>query len=121
MQEPHSESLANYADLRRHYILRNSAKSQLRARMHAPPGETGKWLQTVVRGYFQYRGVPGNRRVLASFRWALARHWRRSLRRRGQKRRISWGRFYRLLDAHLPRPRCCHPFPSVRFAATHPR
>ena len=90
-------------------------KKQLWARMHAPPGETGKWLRTVVRGYFRYHGVPGNRRVLAGFRWALARHWRRSLRRRGQKRRISWGRFYRLLDAHLPQPRCCHPFPSVRF------
>ena len=96
-------------------------KSQLRARMHAPPGETGKWLRTVVRGYFQYHGVPGNRQMLAGFRWALARHWRRTLRRRGQKRRISWGRFYRLLDAYLPQPRCCHPFPSVRFAVTHPR
>ena len=96
-------------------------KKQLWVRMHAPPGETGKWLRTVVRGYFQYHGVPGNRRVLGGFRWALARHWRRSLRRRGQKRRISWGRFYRLLDAYLPQPRCCHPFPSVRFAVTHPR
>ncbi len=96
-------------------------KSQLRARMHARPAETGKWLRTVVRGYFQYHGVPGNQQMLAGFRWALARHWRRTLRRRGQKRRISWGRFYRLLDVYLPLPRCCHPFPSVRFAVTHPR
>ena len=96
-------------------------KDQLRARMHARPAETGKWLRTVVRGYFQYHGVPGNRHMLASFRWALARHWRRSLWRRGQKGRMSWGRFYRLLDAYVPRPRCCHPFPSVRFAAMHPR
>ncbi len=80
-----------------------------------------QWLRRVVRGYFQYHGVPGNRRVPASFRWALARHWRRTLRRRGQKGRMSWGRFCRLLDAYLPRPRCCHPFPSVRFAVTHPR
>ena len=96
-------------------------KKQLWARMHAPPGETGKWLRTVVRGYFQYHGVPGNRQMLAGFRWALARHWRRTLRRRGQKRRISWGRFSRLLDMYVPRPRCCHPFPSVRFAVRHPR
>ena len=96
-------------------------KKQLWVRIDAPPGETGKWLRTVVRGYFQYHGVPGNRQMLAGFRWALARHWRRTLRRRGQKRRISWGRFYRLLDAYLPQPRCCHPFPSVRFAVTHPR
>ena len=60
-------------------------KRQLWARIDAPPGETGQWLRTVVRGYFQYHGVPGNRHVLASFRWALARHWWRSLRRRGQK------------------------------------
>ena len=105
---------------------REEIKDQLRARMHARPAETGKWPRTVVRGYFQYHGfqysrVPGNRRMLAGFRWALARRWRRSLWRRGQKGRISWGRFYRLLDAYVPRPRCCHPFPSVRFAAMHLR
>ena len=49
-------------------------KSQLRARIDAPPGETGQWLRTVVRGYFPYHGVPGNQRMLAGFRWALARH-----------------------------------------------
>ncbi len=96
-------------------------KNQLRARIDAPPGETGKWLRRVVRGYFPYHGAPGKRRMLAGFRWALARHWRRTPRRRGQKGRISWGRFYRLLDAYLPRPRCCHPFPSMCFAVTHPR
>ncbi len=96
-------------------------KSQLRARMHARPADTGKWLRTVVRGYFPYHGVPGNQHMLAGFRWALARHWRHTLRRRGQKGRISWGRFSRLLDEYVPRPRCCHPFPSVRFAVTHPR
>ena len=31
-------------------------KKQLWARIDAPPGETGKWLRTVVRGYFQYHG-----------------------------------------------------------------
>ena len=47
-------------------------KSQLRARMQAPPGETGKWLRTVVRGYFQYHGAwretGGSWRVFAG-RW----------------------------------------------------
>ena len=96
-------------------------KKQLRARMHASPSETGEWLRRVVRGYFQYHGVPGNRRTLQGFCWALARHWRRTLRRRGQKRRMSWSRFYRLPACYLPPPRCCHPFPSVHFAASHPR
>ena len=28
---------------------------------------------------------------------------------------------YRLPACYLPPPRCCHPFPSVHFAASHPR
>ena len=67
------------------------------------------------------RVVQGNRHMLAGFRWALARHWLHTLRRRGQKGRTSWGRFYRLLDMYVQRPRCCQPFPSVRFAVTNPK
>ena len=96
-------------------------KQQLRRRMHAPVSETGKWLASVVRGYFQYYGVPGNHSTLDGFRWAVSRLWRRTLRRRSQQRRMSWRRFYQLLERYLPRVRCYHPFPSVRFAAKHPR
>lgn len=96
-------------------------KQQLRVRMHAPLRATGEWLRSVVLGYFRYHGVPGNLRTLAGFRQVALRLWLSTLRRRGQKGRMSWGRFYRLADRHLPKPRICHPFPSVRFAAMHPR
>ena len=43
-------------------------KKQLRARIDAPPGETGQWPRRVVRGYFPYHGMPGKRRMLAGFR-----------------------------------------------------
>ena len=34
-------------------------KQQLRARMHDPIVQTGKWLKLVVQGYFNYHAVPG--------------------------------------------------------------
>jgi hypothetical protein len=96
-------------------------KKQLRMRMHAPVRETGEWLRSVVLGYFHYHAVPGNLRTLAGFRQVALKLWLSTLRRRGQKGRMSWGRFYRLAGRYLPNPRICHPFPSVRFAAMHPR
>ena len=47
--------------------------------------------------------------------------WWRTLRRRSQKRRISWTRILELAQRWLPQPRALHPFPDARFAATHPR
>ncbi len=96
-------------------------KRQLKLRMHAPVREVGRWLRSVVSGYLRYPGVPGNVRVLAGFRRAVSWLWLRTLRRRSQKSRLSWRRFYELERRYLPLSRICHPFPSVRFAAKHPR
>jgi RNA-directed DNA polymerase len=55
---------------------------QLRLRLHDPVPQNGKWLQTVVQGYFNYCVVPGNLTSLGVFRdWVMALWWR-SLRRR---------------------------------------
>jgi hypothetical protein len=35
-------------------------KQQLRKRMHDPVRQTGRWLKSVVQGYFNYYAVPGN-------------------------------------------------------------
>jgi RNA-directed DNA polymerase len=35
-------------------------KLQLRLRKHEPVADTGKWLKSVVQGYFNYYAVPGN-------------------------------------------------------------
>jgi hypothetical protein len=35
-------------------------KQELRRRMHDPVLQTGKWLRSVVQGYFNYHAVPGN-------------------------------------------------------------
>jgi group II intron reverse transcriptase/maturase len=96
-------------------------KQQLRERMHDPVRQTGQWLKSIVQGHFLYYAVPGNIDSLSVFRNRLTGYWWRTLRRRSQKRRISWTRMLALADRWLPRPRVLHPYPADRFAATHPR
>jgi RNA-directed DNA polymerase len=96
-------------------------KQQLRQRMHEPVALTGKWLRSVVQGYFNYHAVPGNTESLCIFRYRVTRLWRQVLRRRGQKHHLSWARMVRLVDRWLPQPRVLHPYPRVRFDAIHPR
>jgi len=94
---------------------------QLRARMHDPVPQTGKWLRSVVQGYFNYYAVPGNLASLGVVRDRVIALWWRSLRRRSQRRSISWTRTLALAEKWLPQPRALHPFPDARFAATHLR
>jgi group II intron reverse transcriptase/maturase len=96
-------------------------KQQLRERMHDPVPQTGQWLQSIVRGYFNYYAVPGNLTSLGVFRDRVLALWWRTIRRRSQKHRINWTRLLMLAQRWLPQPRALHPFPDARFAATHPR
>jgi RNA-directed DNA polymerase len=98
-----------------------AVKQQLRIRMHAPVAETGKWLRSVVQGYFNYHAIPGNGKRLRAFRDGIRRLWRQVLRRRGQRRPWTWERFAAVASRWLPSPRILHPYPSVRFDAKHPR
>jgi RNA-directed DNA polymerase len=96
-------------------------KQELRRRMHWPIPEQGKWLRRVVRGYFNYHAVPTNGRLLKVFLHHVTDLWRRTLRRRSQKDRITWTRMTQLVNDWLPKPKILHPWPSDRFAVTHPR
>jgi len=96
-------------------------KAMLRRCMHEPIPEQGKWLGQVVRGYFNYHAVPTNGQALDAFRHHVTDLWRRTLRCRSQKDRITWERITQLVDAWLPKPIILHPWPSDRFAVTHPR
>ena len=42
-------------------------RQKLRERMHASVGDTVKWLQSVVRGYYPYHAVPGNQARMKAF------------------------------------------------------
>ena len=98
-----------------------TVKDQLRQRRYLPLPDQGKWLASVVRGHQAYYGVPGNYRAVHAFRTQVTRHWYQALRRRSQKNRLPWTRMNRIVTRWLPLTRIVHPFPEVRFAATHPR
>ena len=87
---------------------------KLRERMHAPVPVVGRWLGRVLRGHYQYYGVPGNYAALDSFRYQLLLRWRQTLRRRSQRTRLMWARLGYIVDRYLPRPRLHHPWPSMR-------
>jgi RNA-directed DNA polymerase len=96
-------------------------KQQLRQRMHEPVAKTGKWLKSVVQGYFNYHAVPGNTDSLRVFRFRVTRLWRQVLIRRSQRGYLNWARMRRLADRWIPMPRVLHPYPRVRFDAIHLR
>jgi group II intron reverse transcriptase/maturase len=96
-------------------------RAQLRKRLHGSIGNTVAWLQSVVRGYFQYHAIPGNQERLWAFRKDVLRMWLGQLRRRSQRSRWTWTRFQERPGALLPDLCIQHPYPDERFDATHPR
>ncbi len=94
-------SLADEIDRRKHHRVR----------------EQLAWLTSVLRGHFNYYGVPGNFSALKSFRHFVRRTWHRALQRRSQRAR--WTEAQR--DAFderfpLPRARITQAHPLTRFA-----
>ena len=90
-------------------------KIELRRRLNRPLPEVGKWLKTVLKGYFQYHAVPGNSLILWALRYQVGRLWFRALKRRSQCSRLTWERMERIIDRHIPPPRILHPYPGQRL------
>src|SRR3979411_1259226 len=94
-------------------------KQEMRRRMPQPIPEQGRWLGRVVRGYFNYHAVPTNGRALEVFRHHVTDLWRRTLRRRSQKDRMTWERMTQLGDARLPKPIIAHLQPVYAAAGLY--
>ena len=92
-------------------------KDQLERRRHQPIPEQGRWLAAVVRGHMAYYAVPGNTDAIGAFRTEVTRRWYQALRRRSQRKRITWERMNRIVSRWLPPARVMHPYPAARFAA----
>jgi group II intron reverse transcriptase/maturase len=88
-----------------------AVKIEMYRRMHTPIPEQGKWLAAVLRGYYQYYGVPFNSRSLWSFYYHIQCEWQRVLGRRSQLGKVTRERISRLSRKWLPFPRICHSFP----------
>ena len=92
------------------------------AAAHAPADPQAGAMAGAGRArYFNYHAVPTNARALDAFRHHVTDLWRRTLRRRSQKDRLTWERMTQLADAWLPKPIILHPWPSERFTVPHPR
>jgi RNA-directed DNA polymerase len=113
-------------------LRRQSRRDRLRAQLraireslwvnrHAPIDEQGSWLKHAMTGWFAYHAVPTNGPSLVLFRSTVRWHWRRALRRRGQRDKTAWAAINRLADRWLPKVRILHPWPNQRYAVTHPR
>ncbi len=94
---------------------------ELKRRRHDPMSEQGRWIRSVVRGYYNYYAVPGNTQALNRFRKQVARAWLRALRRRSHKgRNLTWARMQKLLNTWLLQPKILHPYPNQRLCVTNP-
>ncbi len=93
-------------------------RAKLRSKMHDTIPSVGKWLGSVLRGYFNYFAVPGNGPRMHSFRGEICRTWRRMLIRCSQRHCLSWERFRRLVSRYIPPYRNIHPYPNQRFRVT---
>ena len=100
--------------------LRRKAKEvreMLMRHRHKPVPEQGRWLRSVVQGFFNYHAVPGNGRALDGFRTQINRAWLRALRRRSQKgQKLNWHRMKRLIATWIPPAKVLHPYPNERLA-----
>ncbi len=96
-------------------------KASLKRRRHFPVPAQGRWLGSMLRGYFGYHAVPTNSAALPTFRTEAERHWMHSLRRRSQCHRMSWPRFRALAKKYLPDPRIQHAWPDPSLLVNHPR
>jgi hypothetical protein len=69
-----------------------SLKVELPWRINEKIATVGRWLGSVVRGYFNYFAVLDNLDTMGRFRFLLARIWIRVIRRRSHKARMTWER-----------------------------
>jgi RNA-directed DNA polymerase len=92
-------------------------KEEIERRKHHRVAEQYAWLNQVLRGHYNYYGVPGNFTALASFRYRVRDAWHRALQRRSQRAR--WTHTKRdAFDARfpLPRSRLTQAHPLARFS-----
>ncbi len=95
-----------------------SMKIELKRCRHQKLAYQRRWVSSVLRGHYQYYGVPRNIQALRVFHHEILWHWWRALRRRSQKHNLPWKRFCRLARPRLPQPRITHPYPNERLCVT---
>ena len=94
---------------------------ELRQRRHEAVDVQGRWLETVLKGYYAYFAVPTNLITVRNVRHHIKVRWYRSLSRRSQRKRLTWRRMNVVAAKYLPIPSVLHPWPEQRFLVKHSR
>jgi RNA-directed DNA polymerase len=94
---------------------------ELRRMRHEPINEQGHRLASMLEGHYAYFAVPTNIGAVRAIRHHAKVRWYKSLRRRSQRRRLTWRRMNVVVDKYLPQPRVRHPWPEQRFLVKHRR
>ena len=90
-------------------------KQELKERMHRKVDETVTWLASVITGYINYHGVPGNMDSARAFHQECERELYRTLRRRSNKaRRLTWKDLREIVKGKIPKPRLAQPWVSAK-------
>lgn len=90
-------------------------KTELRHRMHMPIADVGRWLRSVLTGYYNYYSVPTNTKQVNSFRNQVVLMWYHVLKRRSQRKRLTWKRMFKLVETWIPSVQIKHEYPLERF------
>lgn len=67
---------------------------------HWPLADQQRRLNSMLRGHYAYYGITGNSRRLAAYRYEVVHVWRKWLARRSQRARMTWTRFFRVLERY---------------------
>jgi hypothetical protein len=103
---------------RRKWATIRAIKLQLQRMRHDPIDEQGRQLASILKGHYAYFAVPTNIDAAYAVRHHVKVRWYLSLRRRSQKRRLSWRRMNVIAEKFLPLPRVLHPCgPSNAFSS----
>ncbi len=99
IRTPSTKSCRKFLDGVREWLRRN---------MHANKMEQSRHLSAMLRGFYQYFGLYNCTKKLGLIRYYVTRLWRKSLRRRSQRSKLTWKSLKEKLWFKLPIPRVVH-------------
>lgn len=90
-------------------------REKCKQRRHWPVPKQYDWLSSLLRGHYQYYGVPTNSGPMRGFARAVQNIWHESLQRRSQRARWTRGQHQTFTERYpLPTPRIHHSWPEPK-------